>query len=262
MIRLVNSLMGKTANNSSVSALHLEPSNELHQYNIREVERDSFKPIKREANKYNLAIQTLFKPTLDFEKEIIDTANEGEYDLLIVGMGQSMYEGSFLGRLIGITSKIINPEKLYHTLAGNEKIIGSNGFDDRTNALIRSVKMELGIFLDKGLKKVEDVIILILSNEDEFLMSYAQKMIHNNDSRVMIIDYNEKIKQNIVFKENIRAVEHLAPNHIAVYSNEQMNADFLLNKDLIILSLTAWNYFIENEPDWLANVPSLLIVKK
>lgn len=262
MIRLVNSLMGKTANNSSVSALHLEPSNELHQYNIREVERDSFKPIKREANKYNLAIQTLFKPTLDFEKEIIDTANEGEYDLLIVGMGQSMYEGSFLGRLIGITSKIINPEKLYHTLAGNEKIIGSNGFDDRTNALIRSVKMELGIFLDKGLKKVEDVIILILSNEDEFLMSYAQKMIHNNDSRIMIIDYNEKIKQNIVFKENIRAVEHLAPNHIAVYSNEQMNADFLLNKDLIILSLTAWNYFIENEPDWLANVPSLLIVKK
>lgn len=95
MIRLVNSLIGKTSSNAAVSALHLEPSNELHQYNIREVEKESFKPIKREANKYNLAIQTVFKPTLDFDKEIIDTANQGDFDLLIVGMGQSMYEGSF-----------------------------------------------------------------------------------------------------------------------------------------------------------------------
>jgi Kef-type K+ transport system membrane component KefB len=262
MIRLVNSLVRKTASNSLVSALHLAPSNELHQYNIREVERESFKPIKREANKYDLAIQTQFKPTLDFEKEIIDTANEGDYDLLIIGMGQSMYEGSFLGRLIGITSKFINPEKLYNTLTGNEKIIGNNGFDDRTNAIVRSVKMELGVFVDKGLKKVDDVIILVLSNEDEFLINYAQKMIHNNESRIMIIDYHEKIKQNVVFKESIRAIEQLAPNHIALYSREKMAGEFLQNKDLLLLSLTAWNYFVENEPDWLTNVPSLLILKK
>lgn len=95
----------------------------------------------------------MFKPTLDFDKEIIDTANQGDFDLLIVGMGQSMYEGSFLGKLLGFTTKIINPEKLYHTLTGNEKIL-DNGFDDRTNAIIRSTKMELGIFADKGLKKL------------------------------------------------------------------------------------------------------------
>ncbi|MBL7911531.1 MAG: cation:proton antiporter [Bacteroidia bacterium] len=262
MIRIVNSLVGKTANNCLISALHLEPSNELHQYNIREVERDSFKPIKREANKYNLAVQTQFKPTLDFEKEIIDTANQGDYDLLIVGMGQSMYEGSFLGKIIGITTTIINPEKLFNTLAGNEKIIGNNGFDNRTNAIVRSVKMELGIFADKGLKKVDDVVIIMLNNEDEFLMNYAQKMINNNASRIMIIDYYDKIKQSLTIKETIRAIEHHAPNHIALYPKENLTADFLQNKDLGLLSLGAWNYFIENEPEWLAHVPSLLILKK
>jgi len=262
MVRLVNSLVGKSMNNSAISALHLEPSNELHQYNINEVERESFKPVKREANKYNLTIKTQFKPTLDFEKEIIDTANQGDYDLLIVGMGQSMYEGSFLGRLIGITTKIINPEKLFNTLAGNEKIIGNNGFDDRTNAIVRSVKMELGIFADKGLKKVDDVIILILGNEDDFLINYAQKMINNNESRIMIIDYHEKIKQNAALKENIRAIEQRAPNHIAVYEQAKINAEFFKDKDLLLISLNAWNYFIENEPDWLKDIPSLLILKK
>ena len=261
MVRLVNSLIGKTGNNSVVSALHLEQSSELHQYNIREVERDSFKPIKREAAKYNLVIETKFKPTLDFEKEIIETANSGDYDLLIVGMGKSMYEGSFLGKILGITTTIINPGKLYHTLTGTEKIAG-NGFDDRTNAIVRSAKMELGIFADKGLKKVDDVVILVQSNEDEFLISYAQKMIHNNESRVVVIDYNDKIKNNAVFKESIRAIEQQAPNHIALYSQDKLNEEFLQSKDLFIISIDSWRYMIEHEPDWLSKVPSVLILKK
>ncbi|MFN8114998.1 MAG: cation:proton antiporter [Bacteroidia bacterium] len=260
MIRLVNSLIGKTSSNAAVSALHLEPSNELHQYNIREVEKESFKPIKREANKYNLAIQTVFKPTLDFDKEIIDTANQGDFDLLIVGMGQSMYEGSFLGKLLGFTTKIINPEKLYHTLTGNEKIL-DNGFDDRTNAIIRSTKMELGIFADKGLKKVDDVIILILAKEDEFLINYAQKMIHNNESRISVIDYNDKIKLHPELKESIRSIEQQVPNHIAMFSKEKINQTFLQSTDLLLISIQAWRYLIETKPGWLTDVPSVIILK-
>lgn len=42
-------------------------------------------------------------------------------------MGKSIYEGSFLGKLLGMTTKIINPEKLYRTLTGSS----DNGFDDR-----------------------------------------------------------------------------------------------------------------------------------
>jgi len=258
MVRLVSSLIKKTTANASLSALHLEPSNELHQFNIREVERDSFKPIKREANKYNLELQTHFKPTLDFEKEITDTANQGEYDLLIIGMGKSIYEGSFLGKLLGMTTKIINPEKLYHTLTGSS----DNGFDDRTNTIIRSAKMELGIFADKGLKKVDDVVILVLENNDDFLINYAQKMIHNNESRVVLIDYHEKIKQNLPFKENIRAIEQQAPNHIALFTKEHITELFLQSMDLLIISIDGWKNLIENKPDWLAQVPSVLIVRK
>ena len=175
-------------------------------------------------------------------------------------MGKSIYEGSFLGKLLGITTKIINPEKLYHTLTGSEKIL-DNGFDDRTNAIIRSTKMELGIFTDKGLKKIDDVIILVLSNEDDFLMSYAQKMIHNNESRIVIIDYNDIIKNNAELKENIRAIEQQAPNHIALYSQENINESFLQSMDLLLISIDAWRYFVEHEPVWLSQVPSVLIVK-
>ncbi|MES2680948.1 MAG: cation:proton antiporter [Bacteroidota bacterium] len=262
MVRLVHSLCGKSVSSTFVSALHLEPSNELHQYNIREVEREVFKPVKREAAKLNMPLQTFFKPTLDVEKEIIETANQGEYDLLIVGMGRSIYEGSFLGRLLGITSQIINPEKLFKTITGRENIIVNSGFNTRTNAIIRSVKMELGIFADKGLKKVEDVIILILNEDDGFLIEYAQRMIHNNESRVVVIDHHEKIKQNPFLKENIRAIEQNAPGHIVLYDKTPLNDELFTSKDLLLLSLQAWQHILDTDPAWLFNVPSLLILKK
>jgi Kef-type K+ transport system membrane component KefB len=262
MVRLVHSLCGKNINNTFVNALHLEQSNELHQYNIREVEREVFKPVKREAGKLNMPLQTFFKPTLDVEKEIIETANQGGYDLLIVGMGRSIYEGSFLGRLLGITSQIINPEKLFKTITGRENSIVNNGFNNRTNAIIRSAKMELGIFADKGLKKVEDVIILILSEDDGFLIEYAQKMIHNNEARVVVIDHHEKIKQNPVLKESIRAIEQNAPGHIALYDKTTLTGDLLQSKDLLLLSLQAWKHIIATDPAWLFSLPSLLILKK
>jgi Kef-type K+ transport system membrane component KefB len=262
MLRLINSLAGKNLNNATLCALHLEPSNELHQYNIHEVERESFKPLKKEAGKLNLQVETLFRPTQDLKKEIIDTANEGDYDLLIVGMGQSIYEGSFLGRLLGITSRIINPEKLYQTLTGKEKMTDDTGFDDRTNTIIRSVRTEIGIFGDKGLKKVEQVSLLVLEEEDLFLMGYAQKMIHNTGARVSVIDHAEKIRHHAIFKEHVRAVEQSAPGHMALYPQDKINGDFLQSQDLLMMSLGAWKKVMELEPAWLIHTPSLLILRK
>lgn len=262
MIRLVNALTGKSLANTQITALHLELSNELHQYNIKEVERDSFKPVTREASKYNISIQTNFKPTLDVEKEIIDTANQGDYDLLIIGMGASIYEGSLLGRIVGLTTHIINPEKLFQTLTGQTKINDNNGFDDKTNSIIRSVKTELGIFADKGLKKADNIMILIFEEHDEFLINYAQRLIHNNNSRVVISDYMDKLKNQLNMKEQIRAIEQNAPNHIALHDRQIITAGQLQEQDLLIMSLEGWKQVLEQKPQWLSQIPSLLIIRK
>jgi hypothetical protein len=35
----------------------------------------------------NIEIETIFKATIDIESEIADVANQGDYDLLLVGLG-------------------------------------------------------------------------------------------------------------------------------------------------------------------------------
>ncbi|MCX6181499.1 MAG: cation:proton antiporter [Bacteroidetes bacterium] len=261
MVHLANSLVHKYQSESTVSAMHLRLSNELHQYNMLELERENFRPIKREAAKLNLPIQTLFKPTLDIDKEIVETANEGSYDLLIIGMGPSIFEGSFLGKMIGITSKIINPEKFYNTITRREGTVEGTTFNSRINNIIKTTKGSLGIFIDKGLLKVEVVFIPIFSLADAFILDYAHRVIHNNGARVKIIDAVGVIQNNIAFQNMINSIEQQYPMHLSFLSESQITQDFLSQTDIMILSMDSWKRLMDGHSEWLVNSPSVLVVK-
>jgi len=261
MVHLANSLVHKYQNESTVSAMHLRLSNELHQYNMLELERVNFRPIKREAAKLNLPIQTLFKPTLDIDKEIVETANEGGYDLLIIGMGPSIFEGSFLGKMIGITSKIINPEKFYNTITGKDSNVEGTTFNSRINNIIKTTKGSLGIFIDKGLTKIEIVFIPILSLGDAFILDYAYRMIQNNGARIKIVDPLGVIQNNIAFQNIINSIEQQYPMHLSFLGESTIDKDYLATMDIMVVSMDSWKRLMDGRSEWLVNAPSVLVVK-
>ncbi|MFZ9848824.1 MAG: cation:proton antiporter, partial [Flavobacteriales bacterium] len=262
MVVLSDALMHKEQARSEVTAMHLRLSNELHQYNMLELERDTFKPIKSQAGKLDLAIKTAFKPTVDIDKEIVDTANNGEYDLLIIGMGPSIYEGTLLGRVIGITSKIINPERLIQTLTGKENIIEGSVFNTRVNNIIKTVKGSLGIFIDKGLKKPEMVFIPILSENDLFLLNYAQKVINNKGSKVVLVDALGIFQNNMEFKEKVNVIEKEHPYHLTFLGENTIEKEFLSQQDLMLISIDSWRKLVLSHSEWLVDAPSALIIKE
>lgn len=111
LLRLANSLTKKQKKTTSVTAMHLYLSDEMHTFNTEEIEKESFVSLLEESKSLNQEIDTLFKATLDIENEITDVANQGDYDLLLVGLGKSIFEGTLLGKVIGFTTRIINPDR-------------------------------------------------------------------------------------------------------------------------------------------------------
>lgn len=261
LIRLANSFIRKAPNNANVTALHLSPSSDINQFNAVEYERDSFKPIKKEAQRLNMQVESLFKSTQDIDKEISETANAGNFDLLLVGIGRSVYEGTLLGKILGFTSNIINPEKLYDKITGKEKLFENTVFDERTRQIIKSAKVPVGILLDKGLEEIDTVFIPIFSISDSFLFVYAQKLIHNSNVCVVILDAAGVIKQNPELKETIRSIEQIAPNHIVLYNERKIEKEFLDQQDLMLISIDSWRKTLETQSIWLSNTPSTLIIK-
>lgn len=261
LIQLANRFVKKATSNAHVTAMHLSPGSELNQFNQEEYERESFEPLTAEAQKLNLPLTPLFKPSLDITEEIVHTANTGHFDLLLIGVGSSVFEGTLLGKILGFTNKIINPERLYDTITGKEKLFDTSSFDDHIKQITKGAKLPVGIFIDRNLPEPENIFIPILSISDSFLLIYAQKLIHNSDARVVLLDVTGVIKQNPEFKESIRAIEQIAPNHIALYSKTNIEQAFLEQQHLMLISLDSWKKSVDSESSWLSHTPSVLIIK-
>jgi Kef-type K+ transport system membrane component KefB len=261
MLRLANSFVKKSPSSSAITTLHLSPSNDLNQFNSEEYEEESFGPIRQEANQLSLPVVTLFKPSPNIDRDIIETANVGNFDLLLVGIGRSVFEGSILGKLLGFTTKIISPERLYSTLTGKEKFFDERIFGDRTRQIIRSVKGPVGILVEKKLTKIENIFVPIFSLQDSSLLVFAQKLMHHSDARITILDVSGVVRQNPEFSETIAAMERNAPDHITFYKDKIIENEFLDQQDLMLISLESWKKAVESRSLWLANAPSVLMIR-
>lgn len=261
LLRLANSLIRKSPENANITALHVSLSNDLNQFNAEQYERESFAPITEESRKLHQPVVTLFKPTVDIDKEITDTSNTGNFDLLLIGIGSSVFEGSLLGRVLGFTTKLINPERLYETITGKEPLFENTVFDERTRQLIKNAKLPVGIVIDKDLVKVANVFLPIFSIHDSFLLVYAQKLIHHSNARVTIIDSSGIVKTHPELKESIRMIEQVAPNHISLQTEPRLDKEFMSQQDLMLISHDSWKKAVETQSLWLTNTPSVLILK-
>ena len=261
LLRLANSLVKNQPDDANVTAMHLSMSDDMHSYDIEEYEKETFKPIVNESKKLNQEITTIFKATGDIETDIADVAQKGEYDLVLVGLGKSIFEGTILGKVLGFTSRIINPDRLLDKFTGKEGLFENSPFDERTRLIISKTKTPLGILIDKDLQKVDKVLVSVFSIGDVFLIDYAQKLIYNNNSQVAILDNLSQKKNNFIVENALVAIEEKHANNISFLNLEEMNKPLLLQQDLMIFSLETWKKLVDEEVPWLTDIPSVLIIK-
>jgi len=261
LLRLANNMVRKMNSNAAVTVMHLSPNNELNQLNIDEYEHDSFAPVIEESKLLNQKITTLFKVTNDIMAEIPEVANKGDYDLLLVGLGQSIFEGSLLGRILGFTTRIIDPDRLINTVTGKEKLFDRSHFEESTRMILAKSEVPVGILLDKNLVKTDKVLIPVFDQKDAFLIKYAQKLISNSGAQVTIVDSNGQVKDSEM-KEQIREIEQNAPNHIYLVNQTVIGKEILQQQDLMIISLESWKRLVEKQTAWLSNTPSVLIISE
>jgi Kef-type K+ transport system membrane component KefB len=261
LLRLANSMVKKQKEKASITALHLSLSEEVHTFNMEDKEKSSFSPIMKEATVLKQEITTIFKATIDIENEITEIANQGDYDLLLVGLGKSIFEGTILGKVIGFTTRIINPERLLDKFTGKEGLFVNSPFDERTRQIVLKARMPLGVLIDKDLQAVNQVFVPIYSSEDSFLIDYAQKMIFNNNATVAFLDINGHIESNFVIASAIDSLKQKFPTNVILDNESILKMEFLEKQDLMMVSLDSWKDLLDSRSTWLSGVPSVLIIK-
>jgi Kef-type K+ transport system membrane component KefB len=261
LLRVANGFVSKQTETSSITAMHFTLSSEIHTNNIEDYEKERFLPINDESISLKQPIDTIFKTTVDIETSIIEIANNDNYDFLLVGLGKSIYEGTFLGNILGFTTRIINPDRLIDKFTGKEGLFENSPFDERTRQLILKTKVPMGILVDKKFQNLNRIFVPVFSSEDSFLMDYVQKLIFNNNSFATILDVKNLAQSNFVIQSAIDSLEKNFSENIAIHEEKTVRKEFLDNQELMIISLESWKKLVESQSVWLSNVPSVLIIK-
>ncbi|MCJ7935257.1 MAG: cation:proton antiporter [Chryseobacterium sp.] len=260
LLKLAHDFTNKMNGNKSITAMNIAPVEEMHAYDINEYENSQFQNVIETSHELNVEVTTLFKASTDIENDLTSITNKGHYDLLLIMLGKSMYEGSLLGRLLGFTTKIINPEKLLNTVKGKGNIFNNSPFDDFTLQILDKTNIPVGVLVEKGFKAADKVFVPIFNLSDFYLLEYAKRLINNNNSQVIILDAAGQIRNNIEVKELIRSIEQVAPNHITLYNEKKIEKEFLNAQDLMLISSKSWKNLIDTKSLWLSDIPSTLII--
>lgn len=260
LLKLAHDFTHKMNGNKSITAMNIAPVDEMHAYDINEYEEAQFKNVIETSHDLKLEVTTLFKASTDIENDLTSISNKGNYDLLLIMLGKSMYEGSLLGRLLGFTTKIINPEKLLNTVKGKGNIFNNSPFDDFTLQILDKTNIPVGIMVEKDFTSADRVFVPIFNLSDFYLLEYAKRLINNNNSQIIILDAAGQIRNNIEVKELIRSIEQVAPNHITLYNEKKIEKEFLNGQDLMLISSKSWKNLIDTKSLWLSDIPSTLII--
>jgi hypothetical protein len=203
----------------------------------------------------------LFKLSVDVDSDIVEVANKGNYDLLLIGLGESIYDGTMLGRILGYTTRLINPDIIVDKFTGREKFFNNLPFDDRTRHVISNIKIPMGVFVDKGLEKLDKIFIPFADKEDLFLLEYVHKFINNNDSQVIIMEFENVISSHLEIIQTIKSIENVKPHHISILNEKEIQKEFLNRKDLVMLSVNSLRKLINKKSEWIIQSNSLLVMK-
>lgn len=260
LLKLANTFVKKQQEHSVLTALHLEKSSDVDLLNNKNEEL-VFTPLKKEAQLLNQKLITLYKVATDRDSEIVEVAHKGNFDLILIALGSSIYDGTILGRLLGFTTRIINPEIIVDKVKGKEKLFDYSPFDDQTRYVITNSKIPVGIFIDKDLKEIQKIIVPFYHISDKKLIPFILKFIQNNEAQIVLIDLNGILKTNNFLKEEIRLIEQAKPNYIQIVSNEKVDLNFIQQHDLILTTVVSWRKMIDKKFNWLKNTTSLLLVK-
>lgn len=260
LLKLADNFTHKMNGNKSITAMNIAPVDELHAFDTGHFEKEQFEGVIETSQELKLEVTTLFKASTDMEDDLINISNKGNYDILLIMLRKSMYEGSLLGRLLGFTTRIINPENILKTVQGKGGIFKNSSLDDFTTDIIDNSKIPVGVLIDKNFETANQVFIPIFNLSDFYLLEYAKRLINNNDSQIIILDVAGQIRNNMEVKELIRSIEQVAPNHITLYNEKRIEKEFLDSQDLMLISKKSWRGLIDSKSLWLSDIPSTLII--
>jgi len=224
LLQLAYHLNFKNRHTNGITALHLTPSTD---FSIREAEvfeKEGFEPIMLKASELGIKIRTQYKATNDVDREIIQFANAGHFDLMLVGSSRPLFS----------TDKTGGKARYF--------------FED--------IKCPVGVMIDEGFNEINHILLIIDNQNDLKLMKLTHSLLHDRTKHLTILDQNGQMTDN--YFQSITSGNHF--DQIERIHQVESDNVFYKQFDLALISVNYWDKYRNMQGSWLHASPSLLVV--
>lgn len=260
MLDVAHQMFSKGEDKLKVTALHLTIGpdvNPLHTENFEEV---SFGPILYGAKKLGIHIDTRYEVSTNAGVDICTIVNNEGYDFLLVGAGITW---SNLPDDIAANEFRSSAQGRYLTrLKAESWFFPGALLKDKTKMFIEQANCPVGVFVNRNFVKATQIILVIDSVSDLFLLKYAETLLKSTQGTAFIL--NSADKSQPAHAEIDDQLHRFTQTTVQarILPDADLSAELLSGYNFMLISYTTWNDVSENYKEALQEMPSTLILSK
>lgn len=255
---LMNKMVRFRPDKSSVTLLNLidaEQAKHIQDENTYKSELFSDIIQLSEANK--LSVRTFVKQSENYVEDILRTADEYNCNLVLLGIGSSVFNSSLWHKYLKLREDNKLPEAVLQQL--DEKAASSL---NNVSTLLARNKLSTGIFVENNYLDANQLFVPILYKEDAYSFPYFYQMAKNPDVTVTVWDAIGLMESDQKFQKLFQFIAKKTDGRVKLWdNNKKIELNFIQQQDLMIIGFNGWEKLIGSPLSWTHCLPSVLIIK-
>ncbi len=259
MLDVIYQLFAIRRHQVDITALHLTVGSDVNPLHTDNFEEVSFGPILYGAKRLGMNIETRYEISNNAGQDIVNIVNKEGFDFLLVGAGISMSNQpedieayrtrtTFYNRFF---RRFKAPESWFYP---------GSLLKDKTKMFIGESNCDVGVFVNRGFVKASNVIVVIDSEKDLFLLDYATMLLKTTHGSASILN---RCSSTTPGCKTIQLAIHLfieSNEQAKVLEQKDMTAGTFNGYNFMMISYDCWNDVSEHRREALQKMPSTLIL--
>jgi len=256
LCKVASYFMQSKIKNEQITSLHLLDKDEYDKIdNIETFKTSLYENIIDECKKGETIIRTFIKPSDDFVSEIISTSEELDSNLVLIGIGKTV----FTPQLWGSYQKFRAYQGIPKTTEGTLDTLSHRG----VSSLLERNAKTTGIFIDNNLETINQIFIPILDKADIHIFDYVKRLVEKTEAEITLWDAIGVIDSVPELKKVFQTMQKNADDRVSLWDNsKKIEYDFIKQQDLVITGFEGWTKLISSAITWSHSLPSTLIIRK
>lgn len=256
LCKIANYFMQSKLKNEQIASLHLLEKEEFDKIeNIEEYKASLNDGIIEECKKGTAMVRTFIKPSNDYVSEIISTSEELNCNLVLIGIGKTVFTPQLWGSYQKFKAYQGVPQKTETTL----DTLSHRG----VSSLLERNEKTTGIFIDHNLEQINQIFIPILDKTDIHIFDYIKRLAEKTIAKITLWDAIGVIDSAPELRKVFQTMQKNADDRVWLWDNsKKIDYDFIKEQDLVIIGFDGWTKLISSAITWSHSLPSTLIIRK